>query len=358
MKDHVVITGGCGFVGTNLAERLLRDGQPVLVLDDLSRPGAERNLEWLRAGHGDLLRVEIGDVRDARVVRRAVRGACAVFHFAAQVAVTTSLRQPLEDFLVNGLGTLNVLESLRALASPPPFFFSSTNKVYGSLAGVPLVERERRYEPADPALAANGVSEARPLAFQSPYGCSKGAADQYVLDHARTFSLRTVVLRMSCVYGPRQFGNEDQGWVAHFLLRALEGRPITLYGDGKQVRDVLYVDDLVDAFLLAWKNVDRLSGRAFNVGGGSANTVSLRELLARIQDIAHVEPVIRHESWREADQRWYVSDATALRTETGWMPQMDVSGGLRRLHEWLLAARRTARVSREAHAEDAGTVHP
>ncbi|HEY0179086.1 MAG TPA: NAD-dependent epimerase/dehydratase family protein, partial [Dokdonella sp.] len=276
----VLITGGAGFVGTNLAARLLGDGRRVLVYDDLSRRGVERNLEWLRARYGeDRLEVEIADVRDAERLARAVARAAQVFHFAAQVAVTSSLEDPVADFEINVRGTLNLLEALRALDRPPPLVFTSTNKVYGALDDVALEGTETRYRPEDAQIRACGISERRPLDFHSPYGCSKGAADQYILDYARSFGLPAVVLRMSCIYGPHQHGNEDQGWVAHFLIRALERRPITLYGDGRQVRDILFVDDLVDAMLACQRQIDALRGRAFNLGGGPRNTVSLLELL-------------------------------------------------------------------------------
>lgn len=337
--NHVLVTGGCGFIGTNLAERLLQEGRPVLVFDDLSRPGVERNLGWLRAGHGDRLRVEVGDVRDPKAMRRAVRNACAVFHFAAQVAVSSSLADPLHDFRVNAFGTLTLLEALRALAEPPPLFFTSTNKVYGALGGIPLVERATRWTPEDASVHA--VAE-RALSPVTPYGCSKAAADQYVLDYARTFGLKAVVFRMSCVYGPHQIGTEDQGWVTHFLLRALEGRPVTLFGDGKQVRDVLFVDDLMDALLAAWRRIDKTTGQAFNVGGGAGNETSLLELLGSIARLLGVKPEVRQASARQGDPRWYVSDTRKLRAATGWMPSVGVETGLARLHASLLTSRRTS----------------
>jgi CDP-paratose 2-epimerase len=289
----------------------------------------------------DLLRVELADIRDPKAVRRAVRRARAVFHFAAQVAVTTSLAQPMADFMVNGLGTVLLLEALREIPQPPPLFFTSTNKVYGALDDVALEQSPTRYAPIHPELREFGVGETRPLEFHSPYGCSKGTADQYVLDYARTFGLPTTVFRMSCIYGPRQFGTEDQGWVAHFVIRALEGRPVTLYGDGKQVRDILFVDDLVEAFLAAWRCIDEVKGRVFNVGGGPASTTSLVELLDRLHDIQGIRTHARFEEWREADQRWYVSDTRKLQAVTGWAPVVGIDEGLRRLHSWLSIARRS-----------------
>ena len=335
MRGTSVITGGAGFIGTNMADRLLREGRHVVVLDDLSRPGVDANLAWLRATHAGRLHVEVGDVRDARAVRRAVADADQVFHFAAQVAVTTSVTDPMADFAVNLTGTLTVLEELRRLASPPPLLFTSTNKVYGGLEDVDVEQRGERHEPASAALRDHGVGEGRPLEFCSPYGCSKGGADQYVLDYAKSYGLPTVVFRMSCIYGPHQCGNEDQGWVAHFLMQAMAGRPITLYGDGRQVRDVLFVDDLLDAMLLAVDGVDHLGGRAYNMGGGPASTVSLLELLDLISDLEGSLPQIDFGPWRIGDQRWYVSDTRRFTAASGWEPKVRVADGVARLHEWL-----------------------
>lgn len=330
-----LVTGGAGFIGANLAHRLMAGGERVRIVDDLSRPGVERNLAWLEAAHRGLLETRICDVRDPQAMLEAVRGVEHVFHLAAQVAVTTSLAEPRRDFDVNAAGTLNLLEAVRAQPRPPGVVFTSTNKVYGALADVPLRLRGTRYEPDTPELAAHGVPESRPLSFHSPYGCSKGTADQYVLDYAHSFGLDAIVFRMSCIYGPRQFGTEDQGWVAHFLIRALRGEPITVYGDGKQVRDVLFVEDLVDAFLRARADVSRLSGSAFNVGGGPSNTLSLVELLGRIEELVRRPVDVRFEDWRVADQRYYVSDVRALGRATGWSPRTTVESGVARLYEWL-----------------------
>ena len=341
-EGPVLITGGAGFVGCNVADRLLREGHEVVVLDNLSRPGVERNLAWLRATHGERLRAVVADVRDRQAVAEAARDAAAVFHFAAQVAVTTSRVDPLEDFEINARGTLNVLEALRARRDPPPLLFTSTNKVYGDLADVSMARDGRRYAPVDPNVAAYGVGEARPLDFHSPYGCSKGTADQYVLDWARSYGLRSVVFRMSCIYGPHQFGTEDQGWVAHFLIRALDGEGIVLYGDGMQVRDVLFVEDLVDAFLLAEQRVDALAGQAFNIGGGPENTTSLLELVDMIGDLHGERPALHFDEWRTGDQRYYVSDVRAFGAATGWQPRTSVDEGVERLYEWLMESRRGA----------------
>lgn len=339
-ESLTLVTGGAGFIGSNLAHRLLSLGRKVRILDNLSRPGVEQNLQWLRDQHGDGLQVITGDIRDEKTVARAVSGASHVFHFAAQVAVTTSLDQPRDDFLVNAHGTLNLLEAARARPVPPFFLMTSTNKVYGDLADLALQPTGQHYQPLDQAVRAGGVSEARPLDFHSPYGCSKGAADQYVLDYARSYGMRTMVFRMSCIYGPRQFGTEDQGWLAHFILRALRAEPITVYGDGRQVRDVLYVEDLVSAFLLAEQNAGALAGRAFNIGGGPANAISLLDLLDRIEALQGRRPAVTFDDWRTGDQRYYVSDTRAFEQATGWRRKVGARAGIARLHEWLAVYRR------------------
>jgi CDP-paratose 2-epimerase len=350
IERPVLITGGSGFIGTNLAHRLASSGRRVRLLDNLSRPGVENNLSWLRETHGDRIAIEIADVRDPFAVRRAVAGVETVFHFAAQVAVTTSLVAPVHDFEVNAHGTLNVLEAVHAQGEPPALLFTSTNKVYGGMEDVPMRRRGLRYEPCDEILCARGFGEDRRLDFHSPYGCSKGAADQYVLDYARSYGLRTAVFRMSCIYGPHQFGTEDQGWVAHFLLRALEGRPLTLYGDGMQVRDILYVEDLVEAFLLAERNIGALSGQAFNLGGGPGNTVSLLELVDLIGSLHGRRPQVFFEDWRTGDQRYYVSDFSRFAAATGWSPRVNARQGVGNLYTWLRESRGRAEAPVQAPA--------
>lgn len=333
---RVVVTGGAGFIGTNLAHRLASEGHAVLVYDDLSRPGVETNLRWLQSTHPYDVGVELGCVTDARRLRRVVRNADAVFHLAAQVAVTTSVDDPEADFEVNLRGTLNLLEVLRGLAAPPQLVFTSTNKVYGRLQALQLEEGPAFYRPRTAAARA-GISERWALDFHSPYGCSKGGADQYILEYARTFGLPTTVFRMSCIYGPHQHGTEDQGWVAHFMIRALQGKPITIYGDGKQVRDILYVSDLVDAFLLALRHPRRVAGRPFNIGGGPRNALSLLELIEWLDELGDEPPSVSFEDWRAGDQRWYVSDPSAYGRVTGWSPRTSKAEGLRKLYEWLRA---------------------
>ena len=332
-RGRVLITGGAGFIGANLCHRLLSAGVPVRLLDDLSRPGTERNLAWLEATHPGGPEVIRGDVRDPELVARAVEGVSSVFHLAAQVAVTTSLADPVLDFEVNARGTVDVLEAVRRQRPAPFVLYPSTHEVYGALEDVLLADTGTRYAPVEP-VQHRGISEARSLAFHSPHGCSKGAAEQYVLDWARTYGVPATVFRMSCIYGTRQLGDEDQGWVAHFVFQAMAGRPLSIYGDGKQVRDVLWIDDLVDAFLLARARPAEVAGRPFNVGGGPLNTVSPVEMLDLVEEITGSRPRVRLEPWRRADQRWYVSDTSALRAAVGWMPRTSVREGVTRLQRW------------------------
>jgi CDP-paratose 2-epimerase len=324
MKDGAMrialITGGAGFVGSNLAERLLKEPDvQVRVLDNLTRRGVQHNLEWLQAmpaSHN--LEIIEGDVRDADVVRQALKGATEIYHLAAQVAVTTSLENPTSDFETNALGTFNVLEAARTSACDPFLLYTSTNKVYGSLESVPVEVEASHYKACQSGF--RGVDEGELLDFHSPYGCSKGAADQYVRDYARIYGLRTVVFRMSCIAGPRQFGNEDQGWVAHFLYSVLSGHPITIYGNGYQVRDVLHVHDLVDAMLAARSSIHRTQGEIYNLGGGMDRVVSVTELLRKIEKRTAMPLRLDYQTIRPGDQPLYVSDTSKLERHTGWKP--------------------------------------
>jgi len=334
-QPKVLITGGAGFIGSNVAASLMASGQRVIVYDSLARPGVEENLHWLQSNYSDQLEVELHDVRDAAELTRCIQHVDAVYHFAAQVAVTTSLLDPTFDFDVNVHGTVNVLEACRQRSTPPRLLFTSTNKVYGSLADVPLRRTAGRYQPQQSTILQYGISESRPLEFHSPYGCSKGAADQYVLDYARCYGVPTVVFRMSCIYGPRQCGTEDQGWVAHFVRATLRDEELVFYGDGCQVRDLLYVDDLVVAMRRAMQQIDQTAGRAFNVGGGPANTLSLRELVTILTELHGAAPRVRTAPWREGDQRYYVSDTRAIQRLLNWSPQVAPPAGLARLYQWL-----------------------
>ena len=338
-----LITGGAGFIGCNLAERLLEAGERVILLDNLSRPNVPRNVGWLRNRFGAKGELLVGDVRDYNVVRQAVEQVDHVFHFAAQVAVTTSLESPRDDFDVNAGGTLRVLEAIRSRKRRrPTLFFTSTNKVYGGLGWLGLQQDPDGYAPTDESVRAHGVAETAPLDFHSPYGCSKGSADQYVLDYARSFGLSAVVFRMSCIYGPRQFGTEDQGWVAHLMLRVLRGEAVSIFGDGHQVRDLLFVSDLVDAFCAARSSIAECSGHAFNLGGGPENAVSVLSVVEKIAELTSQTPHVGFHAWRTGDQRYYVSDTRKFSGFTGWAPRVPVSLGMERLQTTLGSAVRTA----------------
>ena len=326
---RVLVTGGIGFIGTNLSDRLLRDGHNVILFDNVSRSGVQQNLDWLRTQHGTRLEFVEGDVRDFNAVENAMAGAEAVFHLAAQVAVTTSVANPRDDFSTNALGTLNVLESARQRKPMPVVLYTSTNKVYGELEHLRVVERSSRYEFEN---LPHGVSETCPLDFYSPYGCSKGTADQYVHDYHRIYGLRSIVFRMSCIYGPHQFGNEDQGWVAHFALTGTKGGRLTIYGDGKQVRDLLYVDDLVQLMLRACANIESAAGQVYNVGGGPENTISIwAELREPLRDLLGKLPTVEYGAFRPGDQKIYVSDIRKAKEHLDWKPRVGIVEGLRRM---------------------------
>jgi CDP-paratose 2-epimerase len=325
-----LIFGGAGFIGSNLAYHLLaRTDARVHVFDNLSRPGVQNNLEWLTkaAGSSGRLEITLDDVRQRRVVEKAVAQANEIYHFAAQVAVTTSVVDPRHDFEVNLCGTFNILDAARACGRKPFIFFTSTNKVYGELGlGAPAMLKTR-YSYTD----HHGVTESQPLDFHSPYGCSKGAADQYVHDFARIYNLPTVVFRMSCIAGPRQFGTEDQGWVAHFVYSALQQKPVVIYGDGKQVRDVLCVYDLIRAIEAVRLNAEVTAGQVYNVGGGMENTISLLELINEIEQTTGRRLQYVMDERRPGDQLFYVTDYRKLRQHTGWKPEIDVKQTLKLL---------------------------
>jgi CDP-paratose 2-epimerase len=327
----ILITGGAGFIGTHLTKFFSDRGDKVAVLDNLSRRGSIPNLLWLRE-HVPGLEFVHGDVRDAPAVARAAQGRDAIFHLAAQVAVTTSVTNPREDFEVNALGTFNVLEAARTSGLSPIVIYSSTNKVYGGMEDAKVEEEEARYSLADLPL---GVAENWPLDFHSPYGCSKGSGDQYVRDYARIYGLPTVVFRQSAIYGERQFGIEDQGWLAHFVICATLGRPITIYGDGKQVRDMLYVGDLTRAFERAVEQIATVRGHVFNIGGGPDFTLTVwSETGAMLERLSGRALDVRYGKWRPGDQRVYVSDIRKAERELGWKPEVAPKDGLERLWAW------------------------
>jgi CDP-paratose 2-epimerase len=331
---RVLITGGAGFIGTNLANRLLSEGHKVTVLDNLSRSGCESNLAWLRETHGsNSFRFVRADLTDFDALQQAAKDAELIYHLAGQVAVTTSVQNPRLDFEGNALGTFNALEAARLVGDDPIFIYTSTNKVYGGMEEVEVLEDATRYRYADLPL---GVPETRPLDFHSPYGCSKGAGDQYVRDYARIYNLRTVVARQSCIYGYRQFGIEDQGWVAWFIIAALKGRQITIYGNGKQVRDVLFIDDLLDAYEAFVQNIERAAGQIYNIGGGPQNTMSVWAEFGPVLEELLGRPIpVCYQDWRPGDQPVYISDIRKAERELGWRPRTSVQEGLTRLFEWI-----------------------
>jgi CDP-paratose 2-epimerase len=329
-----LITGGAGFIGSNLAHRLIADGHQVVVYDDLSRLGAEKNVKWLRGSGGDAWVLVQADVRDFVTLREAAVGADVIYHLASQVAVTTSVHDPRHDFEVNALGTFNVLEAARLSQSKPIVIYASTNKVYGGMEDVAVVETSSGYAYRD---HPHGIPESYPLDFHSPYGCSKGAGDQYSRDYARIYDVPTVVFRQSCIYGPRQFGVEDQGWVAWFLIAAVTGRDITIYGDGKQVRDVLWVDDLLDLYQLAIDHIDVAAGQVYNVGGGPGNTLAVwSELGPMLEELIGRPIEVEYQDWRPGDQKIFVADIRRAEQELGWRPQVGREDGVRRLYQWVV----------------------
>ena len=330
-----LITGGAGFIGSNLVHRLVREGHRVIVYDDLSRRGTDKNVAWLRAEHGDRWTLVQADIRDFESLRSAAADADVIYHLASQVAVTTSVQDPRHDFQVNALGTFNVLEAARLSKQNPIVLYSSTNKVYGGMEDVVVVEGETSYAYRD---YPRGIPETYPLDFHSPYGCSKGAGDQYVRDYARIYGLRTVVCRQSCIYGSRQFGVEDQGWVAWFLIAIVTGQPITIYGDGKQVRDVLWVDDLLDLYQAAVDRIDVAAGQVYNVGGGPENTLAVwSELGPMLRTLMGHDIDVGHSDWRPGDQRIFVADIGKAERELGWRPKVSKEQGVRSLYEWVVS---------------------
>ncbi len=334
MKRTYLVTGGAGFIGSNYIFHLLTRGERVIVLDNFSRAGAVHNLRWLEGTFGaQAFRVLRGDVRDAAFVQEAARSADVIVHLAGQVAVTTSVLDPRSDFEHNALGTLNVLEAARLSGRNPIVLYASTNKVYGGMEEVKVVEEVTRWRYQD---LPYGVPETQPLDLHSPYGCSKGAGDQYVRDYHRIYGLPTVVFRQSCIYGPRQFGIEDQGWVAWFVIAAVTGRPITIYGDGKQVRDLLHVSDLIRAYDLAIEHIDRAAGQIYNLGGGPANTLSIwAEFGPLLERLLGRSIPVTYDQWRPGDQRVFIADIRKAGRELGWQPQIGVEEGIRGLVEWV-----------------------
>ena len=333
MTNHVFVSGGAGFIGSNVAHYFLKKGARVVVFDNLSRKGTRRNLDWLLKEGGPQLRFVEGDIRDLQRVRKAIRGSSVILHEAGQVAVTHSLVNPVIDFEVNALGTLNMLEATRQECPKATFIYASTNKVYGELSGKGYKQNKTRYSYADHKMN-RGVPESQPIDFHSPYGCSKGCGDQYTRDYHRVYGLKTVVFRQSCIYGPRQFGNEDQGWVMHFTKSMVDHRKLSIYGDGKQVRDILHVDDLIRAYVAAIRNIHTVAGEIFNIGGGPANTISILELIRRLGKNLESDVEVAYDSWREGDQKIYVSNISKAKKQLSWSPSISVQDGIHQLINW------------------------
>jgi CDP-paratose 2-epimerase len=331
MDRKVLVIGGAGFIGTNICSNLARKGFEICVLDNLSRKGTDENLKWLKDSY-DVDFVDVDIRTDRKELEEAVEKADLVYHLAAQVAVTTSVKDPREDFEINALGTFNVLEAVRKANSDATLIFSSTNKVYGGIEKAKVVEKEKRYEYKD---YPNGISEEMNLDFHSPYGCSKGCADQYVRDYSRIYGLNSVVFRQSCIYGKRQFGVEDQGWVAWFTIASVLEKPITVYGDGKQVRDILYADDLVNAFELASQNISKTKGRIYNIGGGKNNTLSLLELIDFLEEYSGKNISPSFDEWRPGDQKVFVADISKAEKDFGWKPKTSPKQGVKELFDWV-----------------------
>ncbi len=332
----ILLTGGAGFIGINLARHFLVKGLHVIIFDNLSRKGTEVNIKLLKRDFGAQFTLVVGDVvKDFVKLEHAVSKADAVIHLAAQVAVTTSVDNPRHDFEVNAVGSFNVVEAIRLSKHQPPLVYSSTNKVYGSLHHRPVKEHDTHYRFEHDEIHKHGIAETEQLDFHSPYGCSKGIADQYVIDYSRVYGLKTVVFRQSCVYGPYQFGVEDQGWVAWFGIAAMFGKQITVYGNGKQVRDILYINDLVRLYELAFDNIDRVSGHAYNVGGGPNNTLSLIQLLGMLESrLGRKVPVLKADI-RVGDQPVFVADIRKAQEHFGWTPKHGVEFGFDQMMNWI-----------------------
>ncbi|MCB0171158.1 MAG: SDR family NAD(P)-dependent oxidoreductase [Anaerolineae bacterium] len=333
-SQRSLITGGAGFIGSNLVDRLLKEGHEVTIFDNLSRSGCELNLSWLKEKHGvDSFRFIQADLTDYKALLQAMEGANRIYHLAGQVAVTTSVKNPRQDFESNALGTFNVLEAARQVADKPILIYASTNKVYGGMEEIKVVEEETRYYYAD---LPYGIPETQNLDFHSPYGCSKGAGDQYVRDYTRIYGLKSVVVRQSCIYGYRQFGIEDQGWLAWFMIAALKKRPISIYGNGKQVRDVLFIEDLLVAYEAIVQNIDTAAGKIYNIGGGPENTISVWAEFGPLLEELMGEPIlVNHGDWRPGDQPVYISDIRKAKCDLGWEPKYSVREGTTALFNWI-----------------------
>lgn len=330
--EQVFISGGAGFIGSNVAKHYLTKGYNVIVYDNLSRAGTEKNLEWLKKVGGKFKFVK-GDIRDFKFLLNSVKKPNIIYHLAAQVAVTTSIKDPRTDFEINALGTFNMLEACRLKCPNAVFIYSSTNKVYGDLNEYRCGELKTRYKFTSSKLS-RGIAENQNLDFHSPYGCSKGTGDQYVKDYSRIYGIKSIVFRQSCIYGERQFGNEDQGWVMHFIKEILKKNDLKIFGDGKQVRDILYIDDLISAYDLAIKKNRISKGKVYNIGGGIENSYSLLELIDYLRKKLSIKIKYKLEDWRAGDQKIFISDNSRIYKDLGWKPMINKKDGVNRLITW------------------------
>lgn len=329
-----MVTGGAGFIGSNLVARLLGKGASVLAYDNFSREGSKQNVSWLRKrSHGNL-KVVNGDIRDSEKLQSCVKGQQVVVHLAGQVAATDSVTDPFEDFTSNVVGTVNVLEAVRKVDEHPIIIFSSSNKVYGDLSYVPTKSTKTRYS-FENEMLKDGIPEMFPLLVANPYGCSKAAADLYVTLYHSCYGIRTVVFRQSCIYGPRQYGTEDQGWLFHIAKTICDGGTLTAYGDGKQVRDLLYIDDLIDAFEEAVSNISKAAGKTYNIGGGVKNSVSFLEAIRVLEEIYQTKANLSFDEWRTGDQKIFCSNNTLVTNDLGWQPRTSVATGMQKLRDWI-----------------------
>jgi len=331
-KKTVLITGGCGFIGTNATAFYLKGGNEVISFDNLSRAGSEENLGWLKNQGKKFIFVK-GDLRDYKKLFKTFKKyrPDLVLHLAGQTTMVDSVKNPREDFEINALGTFNVLEAMKEIKSKAVMIYSSTNKVYGDLSYVPVVEQKKRYS----YRGIKGINEHFPLDFHGPYGCSKGCGGQYTIDYARIFGLNTIVFRQSGIYGPHQFGIEEQGWLAWFCNSMLFEKPVTIYGDGKQVRDVLFIDDLLRAFQLAAKNIKKTKGSVFNIGGGPQFSLSIWELFDIIEKLSGKKFNYKFGPWRPGDQKIYISDIKKAKREFDWVPKIPPKEGVKKLYNWI-----------------------
>jgi len=333
-----LVTGGCGFLGSNLSSEIIRRDEELVVFDNLYRFGSSENLGWLKK-QGDFKFIH-GDVRNINDIESVIKQEKpdVIFHLAGQVAMTTSLQNPRLDFEVNTLGTFNLLEAIRKYSPESIIIYSSTNKVYGDLEWVRYEEKETRYITPD---FSNGFDESLKLDFHSPYGCSKGAADQYMLDYARMYNLKTVVFRHSSMYGGRQFATYDQGWVGWFCQKAIEIKngmlkdPLAIHGTGKQVRDILYADDVVRLYFSATEHIDKAKGQAFNIGGGMENSLSLLELFETLEKQLGIEMRYKKLPWRESDQKVFVADIGKAKALLNWEPTINKNDGMQKILGWV-----------------------